>query len=777
MTGRRKLARSLLPAGLLVSAAAGFSCAPLPPPASGPESPPATLTSAPADLTPPSPSPTPVPAPRPSAGAFSAPADPAPSGILFGVGLKSDAPEVLFGPPGRRWIVASGGRAELLRGTLRIRPEGKRAVSFQVQAGAFSQEQPARELADRLAAEWKTTGSVAFSADRGVYRTLLGAFPDRAAADAFAEKLKASGQDALVAEGSSSSSAADTAPTGGTVTIVGEDGAASTRRLASPIDIHGDAADGPVLWDGKPYRGGIRILVNARGTLNVVNRVDFEEYLYGVVPAEMGPKRYDELEALKAQAVAARTYAMAHRGQFQAEGYDLCATPKCQVYAGLSAEDPLSTAAVDGTRGLVLGYDGRFADALFISTCGGRTENVENVFGETPVPYLVGVECGELTTTPLPGLPLDRKASAVPASAAKERSGLEWRGFALDRSFGKRRPSRADVLARAQSWAGVARSGSPPAALTPASVYPSIVAAFGLGGAKEVHLTPREESYYEEAPGVAAKLPDAAREAYEFLLRFRFGAGEPLPPADRSLVEEEYAGLLLSAALRTAGVVESSGRFLRRDGSNVWVKTAEGRQGLPVDPELPLARRVGDRYLVASALTLRAGDRLRWWKRGADVLALWVEADAAGPTYERESSWTEWVRRVPAKELARRMAGRVAGTEVREITVTKRGDSGRAIEMKVVTDASQVVLKRFDLRQAVEMPDMLFTVEKVKGPSGEAEFLFLGRGWGHGVGLCQNGAYGMALTGATYDAILAHYYTGIQIVPGSTLKAGPPSTR
>ena len=136
----------------------------------------------------------------------------------------------------------------------------------------------------------------------------------------------------------------------------------------------------------------------------------------------MGPKRYDELEALKAQAVAARTYAMAHRGQFEGEGYDLCATPKCQVYAGLSAEDPLSNAAVDATRGLALGFDGRFADALFISTCGGRTENVENVFGETPVPYLVSVECGELATTPIcPGPP--STGARPPATAAGSSGG------------------------------------------------------------------------------------------------------------------------------------------------------------------------------------------------------------------------------------------------------------------------------------------------------------------------------------------------------------------
>jgi len=55
--------------------------------------------------------------------------------------------------------------------------------------------------------------------------------------------------------------------------------------------------------------------------------------------------------------------------------------------------------------------------------------------------------------------------------------------------------------------------------------------------------------------------------------------------------------------------------------------------------------------------------------------------------------------------------------------------------------------------------------------------VFLGRGWGHGVGMCQNGAFGMALAGAPYDQILRRYYTGIDIVPSSTVQAGPPSTR
>jgi stage II sporulation protein D len=693
-----------------------------------------------------------------------------PSGVLYRVGLKSDLTDLLLGAPGTVWIVASGERAELMQGPLVVRPSGggTSGQTFQIQAGAFSQEEPARRLADKLAASQSMTAQVAFSADRGVYRVLLGGFSVRAEADAALQKMKAEGQDGFVVPGAPRAPAAPAS-----IVVTGAGGA--SLELPSPVDVFPPAPEARVAVEGTAYRGSLRVLVNPRGTLNLLNRVDLEEYLYGVVPAEMGPKRFDAIEALKAQAVAARTYALSHRGQFEAEGYDLCATPKCQVYGGVPVEDPLSQAAVDGTRGLVVAYQGQFADALFVSTCGGMTENVENVFSGAPLPYLVSVDCGELEASDLPGASVPRE------SGAGARTGLEWRGYVVRRQAPKKTPAvRAASLETAQRWAGVPRKiVAAPARLTPAAVYPSIIAAFGLTEARDLHLTRRDESYYAEHPSAVVGLTGPARDAYEFLLRFRFGGSDGLPPPDRELSEEEYAGVLLSVALRLSGVTEGSGRFLSREGSNLWVKTTDGRQGLPVDPDVPLARRIGDRFYPTSALTLRAGDRLRWWKSGSGrVLALWVEMDSDGPAFERESAWTEWVRRVSARELAHRMAGRVAGTEVREITVTRRSPAGRAIEMRVKTDLAEATFKRFDLRQAVEMPEMLFTVEKVEGPQGEAEFVFLGRGWGHGVGMCQNGAFGMALAGDTYDTILKHYYTGVEIAPASGIaKAAAPSTR
>ena len=643
-----------------------------------------------------------------------------------------------------------------------------------MQAGAFSQEEPARVRLAQLSQTYGAEGAVAFSAERGVYRVLLGRFATRAEADAFVQRLQEAGQEGIVAEGAPPAPGA--APP--TISVTAEEG--GPRRFASPLDLFPGPGHGPVQVDGKPYRGALRVFVNPRGTLSVVNLVDLEEYLYGVVPAEMGPRRYDAIEALKAQSVAARTYALAHRGQFEAEGYDLCATPKCQVYAGRAAEDPLSNGAVDATRGLVLAFQGGFADALFVSTCGGRTENVENVFGETPVPYLVSVDCSELETSVVAGARTDR-------TAARPRRGMEWRGYVLRAHAPRKKATRAAQLQTALSWAGldVPAEGAPPAApvprppavLSPAAVYSSLLSAFDLSEARMLHLLPRDERYYGEPPPASGRLTGAAREAYDFLLRFRFGAGEALPPPDRTLTEEEYGGLLVSAALRLQGVTEASGKFLSQEGSNLWVKTPEGRAGLPLDPEMPLARKVGDAYFAAPALTLRAGDRLRWWKRGSDILALWVELDAVGPSFERESAWTEWVRRVSGRELARRMAARVAGTEVREVSVVRRTPAGRAVELRVRTDAAEATFHRFELRQALELPEMLFTVKTARGAQGELEFVFLGRGWGHGVGLCQNGAYGMALPGGTYDAILRHYYTGIDIVQASSVTGGPPSKR
>ena len=138
------------------------------------------------------------------------------------------------------------------------------------------------------------------------------------------------------------------------------------------------------------YRGVAEVMRNASGTLAGINEVGMEEYLYGVVPRELGPAQYPEAEAQKAQAIAARTYASANLGKHWNNGYDLLATVQDQVYGGAAAEQSISTSAVNATAGLVMTYSGALINALFYATSGGKTSNSEDVFSVTE-PYLRSV--------------------------------------------------------------------------------------------------------------------------------------------------------------------------------------------------------------------------------------------------------------------------------------------------------------------------------------------------------------------------------------------------
>ena len=141
---------------------------------------------------------------------------------------------------------------------------------------------------------------------------------------------------------------------------------------------------------GVRYRGGLRVIPVGM-TLTIVNHVDLEQYLPGVVPREMPPQWGDTAPAaLQAQAIAARSYAMATRrsgGEF-----DMYADQRSQVYGGASAEDPRANAAVAATTGQVVTLNGQIVTTFFFSTSGGRTENVENVFSGGPRSYLVSVD-------------------------------------------------------------------------------------------------------------------------------------------------------------------------------------------------------------------------------------------------------------------------------------------------------------------------------------------------------------------------------------------------
>jgi len=149
-----------------------------------------------------------------------------------------------------------------------------------------------------------------------------------------------------------------------------------------------EPAENGQVWIGDGWYRGRVLLVPRNGGLTAINYVDLEQYLYSVLGAEMGGNWPQE--ALKAQAVAARTYALYKRQNNSGELFDLGDDQNSQVYPGVSGESSGTQAAVNATAGQVLTYNGQVILAVFHSSSGGHTENVEDVW-DNPLPYLRGV--------------------------------------------------------------------------------------------------------------------------------------------------------------------------------------------------------------------------------------------------------------------------------------------------------------------------------------------------------------------------------------------------
>ncbi len=153
--------------------------------------------------------------------------------------------------------------------------------------------------------------------------------------------------------------------------------------------IASNSADGGIIrFNNVPYRGSIVLRQDSAGKITVINRLGLEDYLYGVLHQEMSQS--NPLEALKAQAIAARSFTTIRMGAHSKEGFDVCPNTHCQVYKGYGGEYPKTNQAVDETRNLLMYCDGALVQAYYHKNSGGHTENSENVWFAA-LPYLRGV--------------------------------------------------------------------------------------------------------------------------------------------------------------------------------------------------------------------------------------------------------------------------------------------------------------------------------------------------------------------------------------------------
>jgi len=170
-------------------------------------------------------------------------------------------------------------------------------------------------------------------------------------------------------------------------------------KITDSFPIFFKAKNDRIIVNNKFYYGNLEIK-KMNDKIWAINILNIEDYLKGVVPCEIGKISINLIEAAKAQAIAARTYAYAHLNQYEKFGFDVYATIKDQVYGGIQVEDAVINEAIIKTKRSILTYNGKPIEAKYHSTCGGRTADFNDAWGGIPVSYLRSVECGSCSDSP-----------------------------------------------------------------------------------------------------------------------------------------------------------------------------------------------------------------------------------------------------------------------------------------------------------------------------------------------------------------------------------------
>ncbi len=533
----------------------------------------------------------------------------------------------------------------------------------------------------------------------------------------------------------------------------------------------------PVRVGGKAYRGRIEVFVNDRGSLTVVNVVALEDYLRGVVPNELG---LPAIEAQKAQAIAARTYAVANINQFGKQGFDLLPTTRSQVYRGYSSESQMGTRAVEETRGIVATWHGKPINALYTSTCGGRTENSENIF-EFNEPYLRGVECsleGRLQFDPFL-VKSSREPSRIREESylelVRQAATLSVNGFSMQTSrfsdeWFEEQPNQSELT----NWMGqlALRFSKPTPAVSPNSAKPTeiarILAGFMYADSYADTLLSDSDINYQLSFLDAGEIPRESRANIAVLLRDGWMSLYPdmtLQP-NRTYSRAKMLRLVLQIYDKKKWMPQmQTGTAQPSVDGKLVLKSGKSTRQLTVRPDVYLFRQFGDYYYQVKEAALIGGETVGYHTNSlGEVDYLEIKPTTAVTTAERMSSFTQWNATLSASAVQARLSRYVRGIgTLVDVRIAAKGYSRRATDLEIVGSNGVFHLKGGKIRSALRLKEQLFVLNKRYEGTRAVSYSFTGRGWGHGVGMCQYGAYGLAKMGQKYDQIVKHYYTGVDL--------------
>lgn len=672
-------------------------------------------------------------------------------------------------------------------GTLTISPEveggsaGETRKIYRVQIASLTRAKDAEALKRKLEGEGVTPVLMQFNPNAAAYRLRVGQYDTPAAATEAAEQLRQRRytQATVVPETVSIDPGGERRPT------LRAAGGEISRRSATGFRITPSAHDPFIKVNGKPYRGTVEVIPGRNGKLAVINELPLEEYLKGVVPEELPPTAFPQMEALKAQAIAARTYAMKHKGQFQSEGYDLLASDRSQVYGGVASEQPLSTQAVEETAGLALYANGRLIDALYTSTCGGRTEDFENLFGGPPVSYLRGVTCAidqDSEAAPQRELRVARRGEGRTSDRAvkgapPELALLNLIGVLPSRVLSEAYLSEVPPREEIKEWVRrttQALRRKPTDSEGDARLRLDRLAYFCVYLVEQVFsrqaagvlISDADTQYYlasfrdrQDIPGDTRR-PIALLVQKNILIPYPDNTLRPL----QALPRRTMLGMIYRTLEALSGLSLESGTLVKAQDNQLQIKNGRATLEARLADDLYLFQRIGNERVATDAIQVIGGETVRYHRTDGRIDYLEVQLSANGAASDRYSRFTQWEVAMTIEEATKKLREVFKLGRLIDLQPTKFGVSHRVIEMKVIGSQGEFMLKGLRIRSVLGLRDTLFTMAREQGEDESIRrFIFNGRGWGHGVGLCQTGAYGMALAGERAEAILKKYYTGTEI--------------
>ena len=537
----------------------------------------------------------------------------------------------------------------------------------------------------------------------------------------------------------------------------------------------------PVRYDDKPFRGRIEVFANKRGALTVVNVLGLEDYVKGVVPNELSAGGYPLIEAHKAQAIAARTYALRNRGQYMSEGYDLLPTTRSQVYRGLVSENSFSSRAVDETRGIVATYEGEAINAFYTSTCGGRTEDAANIFNG-PLMYAVGRECAAEGRAAL--APFTIKTSRDPAELKEAQNVPVGRDVALlaVHNFTSLKTKISDSWVSDDTPVSEVRSWLASAATLARQIAPTVTeevnrtAAFAtalssavFGESRGNTLLNNADIDYFLAVRDAKEVPEVNRADVAMLVRDGYlsvlpdATLRPRDPISRARALHSIARMLESRNLLQ--IQKGTARPTADD--NLILRSAKGKDvPVKISADAFLFRQIGEYIYPVRSVALVGGEPVIFHVSAAgEVDYLEVRPAPNGAAADRFSPFTNWTADLSVGQVQSRL-GRAASKigSLRDLRVVSRGSSRRVTDLELIGTNGTAHVRGGRIRSALGLREQLFVIERKYDDEGRVTgFSFIGRGWGHGVGMCQVGAYGLARQGFSGEQILKAYYTGIEL--------------